>query len=87
MAPDLVGERVRRVREAKGLSLRAFAELVQSDHSTISKIENGKRDLPRDIAAQMAIQPGVDLTYILLGRTNFLPTDAADPLYRLRFPE
>lgn len=86
MAPALVGQRVRLVREAAELSLRELAQLVGSDHSTISKIERGKRELSRDMGALMSVQLGIHLNYLFLGQREYLPTDPADRFFKLRHP-
>jgi hypothetical protein len=39
-----LGERVRELRKAKGLTLRALAEKVQVNFTYLSKIENAKLD-------------------------------------------
>lgn len=50
--PKQLGERMRRAREARGISQERFAELIERDQRSVSEYENGKRriyanDLPR----------------------------------------
>lgn len=40
-----LGERIKKLREKKGLSLRQLAALCNVDHSVISKIEKGNRNI------------------------------------------
>lgn len=37
----IVGRNIRKAREAKGLSLRAFASSIGLDYASLSKLENG----------------------------------------------
>lgn len=51
MHPEQLGERIRRAREARGLSQEDLAEQVGRDQRAVSEYENGKRriyahDLP-----------------------------------------
>jgi transcriptional regulator with XRE-family HTH domain len=39
-----IGEKIKTVREAKGLSQKEISNRVQMDQSQYSKIENGKTD-------------------------------------------
>ena len=40
-----LGKNVKKLREKKGLSLRQLAALCDVDHSVISKIEKGERNI------------------------------------------
>jgi transcriptional regulator with XRE-family HTH domain len=57
------GERLRKLRKTKGLTLRALAEAVDVDFSYLSKIENGKAgylpgaDLIRALAETLGTDP------------------------------
>ena len=84
MAPELVGRRVAAVRQALNASKRAFADLVGTDHSTLSKIENGERDLPRDIGIMIQVQTGIPIGYLFLGEKHGLPSDPENRFFALR---
>lgn len=43
MEPDVVGRRIKRLRQARGMSQRQLAELAQLPQSLLSQIENGVR--------------------------------------------
>lgn len=54
-----VGDRIRRLRRDRGLSQMQLAALAGLDHRTISRAENGQRDLGIDYAARIARGLGV----------------------------
>lgn len=39
-----IGGKIKSAREAKGLSVRAFAKLCNMDFSNLSRLENGQKD-------------------------------------------
>ena len=43
MHPDIVGERIRRLREARGMSQRQLALATKLPQSLLSQVENGVR--------------------------------------------
>jgi repressor LexA len=59
MSPH-VGERIRDVRQARGISLRKLAERVGIHFSHLSKIENGKDTIGRDSLVRIAEELGAD---------------------------
>ncbi|MCL5266112.1 MAG: helix-turn-helix domain-containing protein [Chloroflexi bacterium] len=52
LTAKLFGERLRQMREAKGLSLREFASQIPLSHGALDRYELGKR-LPSDDALQI----------------------------------
>ncbi len=65
MGPDDVGQRIKRLREDRGLSQRQLAEMTDLNNATIARIEGGGR-MPtrrtlRDLAKALGVSVG-DLT-------------------------
>jgi len=52
--PDVIGEQVKAVRLAAGLSLRAAAAIAHLSPGYLSQIENGKRVPSQDVVARLA---------------------------------
>lgn len=73
--PVKVGPRITAVREALALSKAQFADSIELDRSTLSKVENGKTGL--DIAAgeRIASIYGIGLDYVYRGELSDLPSD------------
>lgn len=49
-----IGNRLREIREAKGLTTTQMGERCGLSHSTISKVENGKWSVSLDILSKIA---------------------------------
>lgn len=64
-----IGERIRALRESKGLSQQAVAEALQIKRESINSWENGLRDLKTASIVALADYFGVSTDY-LLGRTE-----------------
>jgi len=61
--------RLRELRESRGLTQAAVADVLLCDQSLYSKYERGERSLPLELAAKLADWYGVTLDY-LVGRTD-----------------
>lgn len=61
------GERIRELRKAVGLTQREFAEQLGIDFTYVSKIENGRIEVPpsENLIARMAFLLGVDAEELL----------------------
>lgn len=75
MHHDRVGERVTALREAVGLSKAQFADSLELDRSTLTKVESGIRGLDIAIGAKIADMYGAGLDYIYRGVMSDLPVD------------
>ena len=62
------GERIRELRKASGLTQREFAEQLGIDFTYVSKIENGRIDVPpsEQLITRMADLLGVDANELLV---------------------
>ncbi len=64
MKPDIVGERVKRLRQARGISQRQLAKDAALPQSLLSQIESGTRRgsaIQLDAARRIAFALGVSL--------------------------
>jgi XRE family transcriptional regulator, master regulator for biofilm formation len=54
MTLDLVGKKIREMREKKGLSQRGLAKALNMNHAYLSRIENGKVDPSIELLVKIA---------------------------------
>jgi XRE family transcriptional regulator of biofilm formation len=61
----MIGERLKRLREKKGLSVRQLSRLAHVPHETISRLENDVQRSPSlPVAMRLAKTLGVSLDYL-----------------------
>lgn len=58
---ETFGEYINQLRSDKGLTLTKLAAALDIDQSTLSKIENGKRNVPIEILPKLALAFNLDL--------------------------
>ena len=51
---ETLGEYIHTLRTGSGMTLTKLAAALDIDQSTLSKIENGKRSIPKDILPKLA---------------------------------
>lgn len=73
MNPERVGERVTALREALGKSKAQFADAIQLDRSTLTKIEAGGRGMDIAVGARIAEMFGAGLDYLYRGQLTDVP--------------
>ncbi|MGC2779689.1 MAG: helix-turn-helix transcriptional regulator [Bradyrhizobium sp.] len=78
-----ISDRLRLIREAKGLNQATFARLVGIEPQAINNYETGLRRISVDQAIKICAATGVSLDYIYRGLTGHLPVDIATELQRL----
>jgi len=62
----LIGERLKRLREAKGWNQRELARMSGVDHAWISRLENGVRhNIYVEGAARLAVALGVSVDVLI----------------------
>lgn len=73
---EQIGQRMRDVRETKGLTQTQLAEQLHSPltATAISLYENGEREVPVDTLAEIAKITGVSVEYLVMGRLFNAPT-------------
>lgn len=71
--PERVGPRITALRDALDLSKAEFADSIELDRSTLTKIENGLTGLDIAMAERIAVLYGFGLDYIYRGDLNDIP--------------
>ena len=77
---NVLGDKIRKLRKAKGLTLERLAELTESSKSYIWELEN-KKNLPRPSAeklSRIAEHLGMTVEYFLDEGEELAEEDAAD---------
>jgi len=54
MSTETIGEKLRRIREEKGLPLRKVAALLDIDVAILSKMERGERRITKEVVLKLA---------------------------------
>lgn len=75
MHPARVGERVAALRESLRMSKAEFADSIQLDRSTLTKVEAGNRGLDIAVGAKIAELYGAGLDFIYRGVLSDLPLE------------
>ncbi|MBS1775855.1 MAG: helix-turn-helix transcriptional regulator [Bacteroidetes bacterium] len=61
---ETFGEYIHRLRADKGLTLTKLAAALDIDQSTLSKIENGKRNVPVEVLPKLSTVFKLDLKHL-----------------------
>jgi transcriptional regulator with XRE-family HTH domain len=61
---ETFGEYIHRLRSDKGLTLTKLAAALDIDQSTLSKIENGKRNVPIEVLPKLSTVFKLDLKHL-----------------------
>lgn len=59
-----IGDRIREIREKKGIAAKDLAKLVGIDPSNLSRIENGKYSIGFDILSRIAMALGKKIDFV-----------------------
>ena len=70
MPDNMVGKRIRDLRELQGLTSGEFAEKVDITTKYLYEIEEGKRNFSSDVLCRMSENLGVSCDYIMFGKSN-----------------
>lgn len=73
MGPEVVARRLESLRIASGLSKGDFADSVEIDRSSYSKIIKAEKPLKIEMGFAVASRWGVTLDFIYFGRFDKLP--------------
>lgn len=73
-----IGEKIRKVREAKGLSQKEISAMVNMDQSQYSKIENDKTDPTTSTLEKIAKALGIDVSELFVSDKIFKDVNSAD---------
>lgn len=75
-----VGRRLETMREVLGINQGEFADSVDIDRSSYSKIENGKKPLKAEMAYVISERWNIPMDYFYRGRLTDLPQHLAAEL-------
>src|SRR5262245_54237875 len=78
--PKLIGQRIRRTREALNANGPEFAAWVGTDKSTLSNIEKGKRNFTLAMAVKLKKNKNIPLDWIFCGDPSGLSTEIFNKL-------
>lgn len=78
-----VGNRIKNIRNSKGLSTYDLEKLTNISQSTISKMENGKRSLDIKLLKEIAIALGIDLEELFKDEESELLKDSINNIQAL----
>ena len=67
---ETFGEYIHKLRLDNGLTLTKLAAALDIDQSTLSKIENGKRNVPAEIIPKLSAFFSLDLKKLEIGRSH-----------------
>lgn len=77
MEPDIVGERIKRLREQRGMSQRQLAKAARIAPALLSQVESGKRrgaHVQLAVASRVAFALGVSLDTLTGGPLEASPS-------------
>jgi transcriptional regulator with XRE-family HTH domain len=77
---DSIGTQIRNLRETAEMPLRKLAALLDIDQSTLSKIENQKRNVPEEILPKLAKVFKLDIKKL---EKEFFSEKIAEMIYRV----
>lgn len=69
----MIGERLKKIRKEKGLTLKELAELIPSSPGFISEVENGLKTPGGDFILSLKRIFDVDLNWLLTGEEGLAP--------------
>ena len=69
-----IAERIKKVRKGLNLSQQEFAESLELSQGVISSIENGRRNVSRNVLESLGLKHRINATWVLTGEGEmFLP--------------
>ena len=73
-----ISEQLKIIRKSKNMTQAEFAESLQVATATIASIENGSRDMPKNLMRSLVNKFGIDGNWLLIGKGEmFSPTGTA----------
>jgi len=73
-----ISEQLKIIRKSKNMTQAEFAESLQVATATIASIENGSRDMPKNLMRSLINKFGIDGNWLLIGKGEmFSPTGTA----------
>lgn len=72
-----VAEQLRHIRREKGLTQQQFASELDVSTATIASVENGSRDMPKNLMKSLVKKFGIDANWLLTGEGEMFSTSSA----------
>jgi len=72
-----VAEQLRHIRREKGLTQQQFATELEVSTATIASVENGSRDMPKNLMKSLVKKFGIDANWLLTGEGEMFSTSSA----------
>lgn len=73
--PERVGPRITAIRETLAMNKAQFADGLEYDRSTLSKVEKGQAGLDISVGIKIAVLYGFGLDFIYRGDMSDVPSD------------
>lgn len=80
MRADRIGQRLRLLRLALGMSPSEIADTLDIERTYWSRFEGGKRPITEAVAALLVVRFGVTLDWLILGKWDSLPFALAEKM-------
>lgn len=71
-----VAEQLRYIRREKGLTQQQFASELEVSTATIASVENGSRDMPKNLMKSLVKKFGIDANWLLTGEGEMFSTSS-----------
>ena len=71
-----VAEQLRYIRREKGLTQQQFASELEVSIATIASVENGSRDMPKNLMKSLVKKFGIDANWLLTGEGEMFSTSS-----------
>ena len=75
-----IAEQLRHIRREKGLTQQQFASELEVSTATIASVENGSRDMPKNLMKSLVKKFGIDANWLLTGEGEMFSTSSAGAL-------
>lgn len=75
-----VAEQLRHIRREKGLTQQQFASELEVSTATIASVENGSRDMPKNLMKSLVKKFGIDANWLLTGEGEMFSTSSSGAL-------
>lgn len=62
-----IAEQLKKIRKEKGLTQQQFASELEVSTATIASVENGSRDMPKNLMKSLVKKIGIDANWLLTG--------------------
>jgi len=79
LSDNIIGNNLRKIRQDQRLTLSKLAELLNTSHSYISEIENGKKSLSLNLIMSLSAKCKVNVNWLLTGEGSMYRQEKERP--------